>query len=47
MMVSIWEGIWDSEEVGDPDTCIIVYGCVMYFSSEPTAGKPKAGKTVT
>jgi hypothetical protein len=41
------EGIYDSEYAGDTDTCISVYGCVLYFCGPPLAWKSKAVKSVT
>jgi hypothetical protein len=41
------EGMSDIEYAGYPDTCISVYGYVLYFCGAPIALKSKARKSVT
>jgi hypothetical protein len=40
------EGVSQNEYAKDPDTCISVYGYVLYFCGAPIAWKSKAGKIV-
>jgi hypothetical protein len=40
------EGISDGEYARDTDTCISVYGYIIYFCGPPVAWKSKSGKSV-